>query len=317
MRDKLAIESNISSQKNQMSRSFEYLGDVEVFLAVLEHGSFTAAATALSSTPSVLSRAVGRLELRLGQQLMRRTTRRIGLTDAGRRYLDQARGAFDLLRQAEQEARSDSAALGGRVRISAPTTYGHHRLPALLQPFIARHPQVRLELNITNRNVDLIAEGFDMAIRLGTLPDSGLVARKLEDAPLRLVAAPAYLARAGTPRTLDELAAHACLPFVMPRTGRHGAWSFLVDGEDLEWQPQAALEVSDDVLGTVSLAEHGIGICQSYDYVVRDRLTSGRLVEVLPQLGGRTRPFSLVYAPHRHASAAARALIDALCGAAG
>jgi DNA-binding transcriptional LysR family regulator len=248
---------------------------------------------------------------------MRRTTRRIGLTDAGRHYLDQARGAFDLLRQAEQEARSDSAALGGRVRISAPTTYGHHRLPALLQPFIARHPQVRLELNITNRNVDLIAEGFDMAIRLGTLPDSGLVARKLEDAPLRLVAAPDYLARAGTPRTLDDLAAHACLPFVMPRTGRHGAWSFLVDGEDIEWQPQAALEVSDDVLGTVSLAEHGIGICQSYDFVVRDRLASGRLVEVLPQLGGRTRPFSLVYAPHRHASAAARALIDALCGVAG
>jgi DNA-binding transcriptional LysR family regulator len=300
-----------------MSRSFEYLGDVEVFLAVVEHGSFTAAATALSSTPSVLSRAVGRLELRLGQQLMRRTTRRIGLTDAGRRYLDQARGAVDLLRQAEQEARSDSAALGGRVRISAPTTYGHHRLPALLQPFIARHPQVRLELNITNRNVDLIAEGFDMAIRLGTLPDSGLVARKLEDAPLRLVAAPDYLARAGTPRTLDDLAAHACLPFVMPRTGRHGTWSFLVDGEDIEWQPQAALEVSDDVLGTVSLAEHGIGICQSYDFVVRDRLASGRLVEVLPQLGGRTRPFSLVYAPHRHASAAARALIDALCGVAG
>jgi DNA-binding transcriptional LysR family regulator len=300
-----------------MSRSFAYLGDVEVFLAVVEHSSFTAAATALSSTPSVLSRAVGRLELRLGQQLMRRTTRRIGLTDAGRRYLDQARGAFDLLRQAEQEARSDSAALGGRVRISAPTTYGHHRLPALLQPFIARHPQVRLELNITNRNVDLIAEGFDMAIRLGTLPDSGLVARKLEDAPLRLVAAPGYLARAGTPRTLDDLAAHACLPFVMPRTGRHGAWSFLVGGEDIEWQPQAALEVSDDVLGTVSLAEHGIGICQSYDFVVRDRLASGRLVEVLSQLGGRTRPFSLVYAPHRHASAAARALIDALCAAAG
>src|ERR1044071_8540571 len=100
-----------------MSRSFEYLGDVEVFLAVMEHGSFTAAAAALSTTASVLSRAVARLEARLGQQLMRRTTRRIGLTDAGRRYLEQARGAFDLLKEAEQEAQSKSAALSGRVRI--------------------------------------------------------------------------------------------------------------------------------------------------------------------------------------------------------
>jgi DNA-binding transcriptional LysR family regulator len=295
-----------------MSRNFEYLGDVEVFLAVMEHGSFTAAAAALSTTSSVLSRAVARLEARLGQQLMRRTTRRIGLTEAGNRYLAQARGAFDLLKEAEAEAQSASSALSGRVRISAPTTYGHYRLPALLQPFLARHPDVRLELNITNRNVDLVAEGYDLAIRLGELPDSGLVARKLEDARLKLVAAPAYLRTAGVPRTLDELATHVCLPFVMPRTGRHGAWSFQVEGEDVEWQPQSALEVTDDVLGTVSLAEQGIGICQSYDFVVQERLASGRLVELLPGLAGRTRPFSLVYAPHRHQSAATRALIAAL-----
>src|SRR6187431_438432 len=141
-----------------MGRSFEYLGDVEVFLAVMENGSFTAAATALSTTASVLSRAVGRLEVRLGQQLMRRTTRRIGLTDAGRRYLDRARSAFDLLGEAEREAMSQSAVLSGRVRISAPTTFGHFRLPALLKPFLSRHPDIRLELNITNRNVDVVAE---------------------------------------------------------------------------------------------------------------------------------------------------------------
>ena len=260
----------------------------------------------------MLSRAVGRLEARLGQQLMRRTTRRLGLTDAGRQYLEQVRSAFDLLKDAEAQVRSVSSALSGRVRISAPTTYGHHRLPALLKPFLERHPQVRLELNITNRNVDLIAEGFDMAIRLGILPDSGLVARKLEDAPLRLVAAPDYLARRGTPRMLHDLVGHVCLPFVLPRTGRHGAWSFRVDGEDRDWQPDSVLEVSDDVLGTVSLAEQGIGICQTYDFIVRERLANGRLVELLPELGGRTRPFSLVYAPHRHPSAVVRALIHAL-----
>lgn len=295
-----------------MTRQFEYLGDVEVLLAVVEHGSFTAAAAALSTTASVLSRAVGRLEARLGQQLMRRTTRRIGLTEAGRRYADQARHAFELLKVAEGEAQSRSAVLRGRIRISAPTTFGHFRLPALLQPFLARHPGVRLELNITNRNVDLVAEGFDMAIRLGTLPDSGLVARKLEDAPLRLVATPEYLRRAGVPRTLDDLAQHACLPFILPRTGRHGAWSFRAGDDDVEWTPTSVIEVSDDVLGTVSLAEQGIGICQTYDFIVRDRLASGQFVELLPELGGRTRPFSLVYAPHRHQSAAARVLIATL-----
>lgn len=300
-----------------MSRSFDYLGDVEVFLAVLEHGSFTAAAAALSTTASVLSRAVARLEARLGQQLMRRTTRRISLTDAGRRYLEQAREAFDLLQAAEREALSKSAALSGRVRISAPTTFGHFRLPALLKPFLTRHPEVQLELNITNRNVDLVAEGFDMAIRLGQLPDSGLVARKLEDAELRLVAAPDYLKRAGKPKKLEDLEKHICLPFVMPRTGKHGAWSFHVRGEEVEWQPNSVLAVSDDVLGTVSLAEQGIGICQTYDFIVHERLASGTLVELLPQLGGRTRPFSLMYAPHKHQSAAARALIKALTGSDG
>ena len=298
-----------------MSRSFDYLGDVEVFLAVIEHGSFTAAAAALSTTASVLSRSVGRLEARLGQQLMRRTTRRIGLTDEGRHYLDKAHAAFELLKAAEQEAQSQSAALSGRVRISAPTTFGHFRLPALLQPFLARHPDVRLELNITNRNVDLVAEGFDMAIRLGQLPDSGLVARKLEDAELRLVAAPDYLKRAGIPKHLEDLAKHVCLPFVLPRTGKLGTWSFRAGGEEIEWQPSSVLEVSDDVLGTVSLAEQGIGICQTYDFVVCERLASGRLVELLPERAGRTRPFSLVYAPHRHQSAATRALISALAQA--
>ncbi len=297
-----------------MGRRFDYLADVEAFLAVVEQGSFTAAATSLSTTASVLSRAVSRLEARLGQQLMRRTTRTIGLTDAGRRYLGQARGAFELLDGAQRELQSQGGTLSGRVRISVPSSYGHHRLPALLKPFVLRHPQVALEVNITNRNVDLVAEGFDMAIRLGQLPDSGLVARKLEDAPLRLVAAPDYLQRRGVPATLDELAAHTCLPFVMPRTGRHGAWSFRVDGRDVEWQPASVLEVSDDVLGTVSLAEQGIGICQTYDFIVRERLASGRLVELLPALGGRTRPFSLLYAPHRHLSSAARALIEALAG---
>jgi len=295
-----------------MSRQFDYLGDVEAFLAVAEHGSFTAGAVALSTTASVLSRAVTRLETRLGNQLLRRTTRRLGLTAAGRLYLDQVRTAFHLLDEAERDAQGQQAELKGRVRLSVPTTYGHYRLPPLLARFAHAHPAVEIELNITNRNVDLVAEGFDLAIRLGQLPDSGLVARKVEDAALCLVAAPAYLRAAGTPQILDDLRHQACLPFVMPSTGRIAAWAFKDGHADIDWLPTSAIQVSDDVLGVVSLARHGLGIAQSYDFIVHDLIERGELVELLPQLRGRTRPFSIVYAPHRRQPAAVRALIGVL-----
>lgn len=295
-----------------MSRKFDYLGDVEVFITVVEHGSFTAAAVVLSTTPSVLSRAVSRLEARLGCQLLQRTTRRVGLTEAGRIYLEQARSAFSLLDDAERDGRGQGGDLTGRVKISVPTTYGHYRLPPLLARFSQQHPRVQVELNITNRNVDLIAEGFDLAIRLGQMPDSGLVARKLEEAALLLVASPAYLHRMGVPQTLDELQQHSCLPFIMPRTGRIAPWVFRDDGRDVDWLPRSTFEISDDVLGVVSLAEQGMGICQSYEFIVRDRIERGQLVEVLPHLRGRSRPFSVIFAPHRRQSAATRAMISLL-----
>ncbi|WP_368267934.1 LysR family transcriptional regulator [Enterobacter cloacae] len=295
-----------------MSRKFDYLGDVEVFITVVEHGSFTAAAVVLSTTPSVLSRAVSRLEARLGRQLLQRTTRRVGLTEAGRIYLEQARSAFALLDDAEREGRGQDGDLTGRVRMSVPTTYGHYRLPPLLARFAQHYPRVKVELNITNRNVDLIAEGFDLAIRLGQLPDSGLVARKLEDAALLLVASPDYLHRMGSPHTLEELHRHTCLPFIMPRTGRIAPWVFRDEERDIDWLPGSTIEISDDVLGVVSLAEQGMGICQSYEFIVRDRIQRGQLVEVLPHLRGRSRPFSVLFAPHRRQSAATRAMIDLL-----
>lgn len=295
-----------------MSRKFDYLGDVEVFIAVVEHGSFTAAAVALSTTPSVLSRAVSRLETRLGRQLLQRTTRRVGLTEAGRVYLEQARSAFSLLDEAERDGQGQEGDLTGRVRMSVPTTYGHYRLPPLLARFSQHYPRVQVDLNITNRNVDLIAEGFDLAIRLGHMPDSGLVARKLEDAALLLVASPAYLHRMGTPQTLEDLHRHMCLPFILPRTGRIAPWVFREDERDVDWLPASTIETSDDVLGVVSLAEHGMGICQSYEFIVQDRIQRGQLVEVLPHLRGRSRPFSVIFAPHRRQSAATRAMIDLL-----
>ncbi|MRV73662.1 LysR family transcriptional regulator [Duganella sp. FT92W] len=298
-----------------MPRQFDYLADVEVFTTIADKGTISAAAIALGTTPSVLSRAVARLETRLGTQLMRRTTRRLSLTEAGQAYLDQARTAFAVLADAERTVQGADGELAGTIRISAPTTYAHYRLPALLQPFMDQHPNVMIELSIANRNVDLVSEGYDMAIRLGALPDSGLAARKLGDEELVLAAAPAYLARAGTPRTIADLADHSCLAFVMPSTGKIPPWQLTEAGAAVEWQAPPRLRVTDDVLGVVSLAQQGLGICQTYRFVAAGPLQRGELVQVLPDNGGRTRPFSLIYPPHKRLSSASRALIAALAPA--
>jgi len=293
-----------------MPRQFDHLGDVEAFIRVVEQGTVSAAAVALGTTPSVLSRALARLETRLGVQLLRRTTRRLSLTDAGTLYLEQTRQAFAQIEQVEHTIRGQDGELSGRVRMSVPTTYGHYRLPPLLSAFARHYPAVQVELSITNRNVDLVAEGYDLAIRLGQLPDSGLVGRTLEAARLALVASPDYLARAGQPATLEALREHVCLPFIMPSSGKVAPWLFRVEGQDVDWIPHANVVVSDDVLGVVSLAQSGMGICQTYDFISRERVQRGELVEILLPLSGRSRPFSIIYAPHRQLSAAARALID-------
>ncbi len=297
-------------------RRFDYLPDVEIFLTVVDRGSFSAAAVTLATTPSVLSRAVTRLETRLGCQLLRRTTRRLSLTDIGREYLAQARIAFKQLDDAERNTQGRGGKLLGRVRLSVPTTYGHYRLPGLLKLFCEAHPDVQVELNIANRNVDLNFEGFDLAIRRGELPDSGLVSHKLEDAALCLLASPAYLQRVGTPANLASLKDYQCLAFQMPSTGRVTPW-LLRDGEqDIDWQPPTQLQVTGDVLGVISLAEQGLGICQTFDFIAQKHIERGTLVEVLPMLRGRSRPFSLLYAPHRQRSEVAKVFSDSLISAA-
>ena len=282
-----------------MSRKFDYLGDVEVFLAVVEHGSFTAGAVALSTTPSVLSRAVTRLEARLGRQLLQRTTRRVGLTDAGRLYLEQVRTAFGLLDDAERDVLAQDGALAGRVRLSVPTTYGHYRLPPVLARFAQQYPQVQVELNITNRNVDLVAEGFDLAIRLGQLPDSGLVARKLEDAPLLLVLpgsrpseitrmTPLYeqavkLLKAQIPGL--EVAVVAAGTVAADVAGRVAAWPFRAhvvqeaDKYDAMKAANAALATSGTVSTELALAGAPMVIAYKIDglsYVLMKRLVTAK-----------------------------------------
>lgn len=202
----------------------------------------------------------------------------------------------------------------GLLRISIPTTYAHHRLLPLLPKFRALYPQVSVDIHISNRNIDFVAEGYDLAIRVRAQPDSSLIARPLEEAELVVVAAPAYLKRVGTPQTLEDLPGHECIQYELPSNGRRISWLFQVDGKAQEYVGAAGYSCADDVLGGVTLAKHGAGLFQTYRFIVEQALAEGSLVEVLKPFGGRSRPFTLLYPHGRYVPHRVRAFVDFLLG---
>lgn len=298
-----------------MPRQFSglMLGSVELFCLTAELQGFTAAAAAAGLTPAAVSRSIARLEARLGVQLFVRTTRQVRLTDSGRSYHAQCRQALGQLVEAERELTGDQRVASGTVRISLPTSYGHYRVLPLLPAFRQQHPGVELEVQLSNRNIDFTAEGYDLAVRGRTPPDSGLIARRLENAELVVVATPQYLRRHGTPRTLDALAQHECVQFYLPSTGLPMPWLLRDDqGRAFETTPASALRCTDDVLGLPSLARAGAGLAQTFRFIVEDDLKQGALKEVLKGFGGTSRPFSLLYPGNRHMPRRVRVLIDFL-----
>lgn len=286
------------------------LSSIELFCKAAELGGFTAAARVLGVTPAAVSRAIGRLEARLAVQLFTRSTRQIQLTEPGQDYYRQCSQALAQIEEAERALTGRQSEPAGTVRISVPTTYGHHRLLPVLPRFLALYPQVRVEVHVGNRNIDFVQDGYDLAIRLGLPEDGRLIARVLEHATLGVFAAPAYLAARGTPASLDDLAHHDCIAFVLPSSGRMMPWSFQVQGGDIEHAIAARLWVEEDVLACVGHARAGGGLCQMYHYIAAEYVARGELVEVLQPYAGRARPFTLLYPQHRHRSASVRAFID-------
>lgn len=288
------------------------LGSIELFCLAAETGGFTSAALAAGVTPAAVSRSISRLEKRLGLRLFVRTTRSVRLTDAGRTYFAQCQQALAQLADAEREVMGQQALPSGTLRISVPTTYGHHRILPLLPGFRERFPDIRLHVHLSNRNIDFVEEGYDMAVRVRAQPDSTLIARHLEDADLVVVATRKYLKKAGTPRTLDDLAAHECIQFELPSSGRRISWLFKENGKDREVFADSAYSCSDDVLGGVTLAKSDAGLFQTYRFVVEKELADGSLVEVLKPFAGRSRPYTLLYPDGRHVPLRMRVFIDFL-----
>jgi len=255
------------------------LSEMEAFVRVVDLGGFTDAARKMGVSKSAVSKHVSALEARLGARLLNRTTRRVNPTEIGLAYYDRAARVIAEASEADAMAASMQGAPRGELRISAPLSFGIRHLAPAVTAFLSAYPEVSARLALDDRFVELVAEGYDMAVRVGTLPDSSLMAKKLAETTLRLVAAPAYLERKGTPRTLDDLAAHELLHYSNLSTG-HGWRLRSGSGEERLVRAMGRLTVNNgDAL--MRAACEGLGIALSPAFICAEPMASGALVEVL------------------------------------
>lgn len=260
------------------------LEQLAAFIAVADTGSFTEAAKSLGRDASVISRRVSQLEQKLGVRLLSRTTRRVALTEVGGIYHRRVQTLLDELAVASREASEVAASPQGLLRISAPVTFGRQWIAPLLPSFIARHPLIRIDVRFSDRLVDVVADGFDVAIRVGVLRDSTLTSRKIASYRNLLVAAPSYLARHGKPKTPDDLAQHACLGF-----SGHADWPdwlMMKNGKRRTVRPSGPL-VADNSEVVLMAAIEGAGITFTAGWLAGPEIRAGRLVEVLPGWSGK------------------------------
>jgi DNA-binding transcriptional LysR family regulator len=289
------------------------LGSIEQFCRAAETGSFTSAAEMLGLTPAAVSRSISRLEQRLGVRLFLRTTRAVKLTTEGELYWKECQLALEQIAEAERAITGAQTVPSGPLRISVSAAYGTFRLLPLMPRFTALYPQIDIEISISDKIIDFVEEGFDLAIRLGIPQDSRLVAFKLEDAMLGVFATPTYLAKKGEPRGMDDLSEHDCIQYISPNTGRPLQWLFTDEkGALIEKPITSRMRVLNDALGAVAWVNAGGGLYQTYRFAVGDALKRGDLVEVLHAYGGRSRPFSILYPQNRHLSARVRAFVEFL-----
>ncbi|MEO1035798.1 MAG: LysR substrate-binding domain-containing protein [Pseudomonadota bacterium] len=287
---------------------------LEWFIAVARHGSFAAAARAAAADPSLVSRAIGQLEGALGTQLFARTTRQLALTDAGQRYLARVEPLVDEWHAANDAARAASSTPAGRLRISASVAFGQERLVPLLDEFMQRYPALTVELDLTDRPVDLIASGTDLALRMADVADTSLVRARLVATRYRLVAAPSYLAR--EPRIAQPLDVrrHRTVRFDLP--GFRDAWHFRRDGADTQAVPVDGALLTTSALAVRDAARRGLGLALLADWMLREDFADGQLVDVLPDwdvsAGNFATAIWLVYPSRRFLPHRVRVAIDFL-----
>lgn len=288
--------------------TMDRLKQIESFVAVSTKGSLTAAALAEGVAPAVIGRRIDALEERLGVKLLVRTTRRITLTHEGSAFLEDCQRLLADLANAEASVTAGGVKASGHLRITAPAGFGRRHVAPLVPAFLAQHPEVSLSLNLSDRVVDIVNEGFDCAIRVGDLPDSSLVSLRLADNRRLCVAAPDYLARAGTPASPADLTKHQCLTLSSDASQTRG-WAFLVDGQVTHLRPGGRLDCSDgQVLHRWCV--QGLGIAWRSTWEVEGDLAAGRLVSLLEDYAAPPNGIYAVFPQRRHLPLRVRLWID-------
>jgi DNA-binding transcriptional LysR family regulator len=285
------------------------LSGVTVLAAVVEAGTLARAADALGLSPSGVSRAISRLEVRVGVRLLERTTRSLALTDEGRRFFEQVGPLLAGIEAAAIEAAGAAHIVRGRLRVNVDSFFSRVVLAGQIATFLARYPEVSLELIMREAVGDLVADGFDLAVRFGDPPSGALVARKLIEPRILTVASPAYIATHGRPRHPVELAEHACIDFYDAAHGRAYDWEFRRGAEILPVKIAARLLVADSGV-MLGACEAGVGIAQIIDLGTRHLIDAGRLVELFPDWPGEVFPLYALYPTRQHLPAKVRAFID-------
>jgi DNA-binding transcriptional LysR family regulator len=280
-----------------------------VFARVVEANGFTAAARTLGLSKAAISKQMARLEDRLGVRLLNRSTRRLGLTEAGRDYYERARRILAEIEEAELSAASRQVNPHGLLRVNAPVTFGQMHLAPLLPAFMRRYPQVRVDLVLNDRFVDLIEEGFDLAVRVADLPSSSLIARRLCRARHVVAASPAYLQARGVPSHPRDLARHDCLLYSYLSSGEE--WLFLDGDAAFGVRVGGPLRANNgDVLRHAAIA--GLGIVYTPDFIVADALAAGLLTPLLENWRLPEAGIHAVYPPGRPLGAKLRVFVEFL-----
>lgn len=287
------------------------LNGMGVMAAVVSNGSFAAAATALDMTPSGVSRAVARFEGRLGIRIFERTTRSVSLTEEGRQLFEHISPLLEGLEQATIQALQGKSTVEGRLRVNVHPFFSQLILGPQLNVFLRAHPKLRLDLVAREHLGDMVADGFDLAIRFGEPKPSRLVAKKLLETRILTVAAPAYIARTGPLRCPRDLESdtHTCIQFRDPETSRPFKWEFQKGKELIELDLEGQLTVND--VGTqhgACLA--GYGVAQVMDLGVDRWITSGELIEVLPDWSDERFPLYALYPSHKHTPGKTKAFLE-------
>lgn len=284
--------------------------DMAAFVRAVELGGFSLAARDLGLTPSAVSKLVTRLEDRLGVRLLNRTTRRLALTPEGEAYFHRSQRILADISEAENEVARFRALPKGLVRVNVGTAFGMHQLAPALPEFLSRYSEVQVELTITDRVVDLIEEGADVGIRLGTLVDSSLVARKICDVERVVCASPAYLRKHGTPQAAEDLLAHNCLLVAYAPNLRHWPFETPEGLKRIEVSGNVSANNADTLL---QLALLGVGVIRLSDVIVAGAIADGRLVPLLQGVHhAEPLPLHAVYPHGRHRSPKVAALIEFL-----